>query len=200
MPATPLALGGLYPDRRRRYARPMRLCVFAGSSAGRDPRHLRAAQQLAAALARRGVGLVFGAGHVGLMGALADTMLEHGGQAIGVIPESMVEREWAHQGLSELHVVADMHERKALMNRLSDAFAAIPGGIGTLEELFEVYTWAQLGFHHKPVGLLDTDGYYDPLVQMLDRMVEQGFLGREARGLLKVEPEVEPLLAQVLGP
>jgi uncharacterized protein (TIGR00730 family) len=175
-----------------------RLCIFAGSSAGRDPAHARAAHQLAGLLARRGIGLVFGAGRVGLMGALADGVLAGGGEAIGVIPQSMVGREWAHEGLSALHVVADMHERKAKMNQLSDAFVAIPGGIGTLEELFEVYTWAQLSFHHKPVGLLDAGGYYAPLIEMLDRMVEQGFLGREARRLLIVEREPEALLERVL--
>jgi uncharacterized protein (TIGR00730 family) len=175
-----------------------RLCIFAGSSAGRDPRHAQTARRLASAMASRGVGLVFGAGRVGLMGALADTMLAAGGEAVGVIPQSMVEREWAHTGLTGLHVVGDMHERKALMSQLSDGFIAIPGGVGTLEELFELYSWAQLGFHHKPVALLDADGYYDPLVQMLDRMVDEGFLGREARGLLIVERDVEAILERVL--
>jgi uncharacterized protein (TIGR00730 family) len=174
-----------------------RLCVFAGSSAGRDPEHLRVAARLGAVLARRGVGLVFGAGHMGLMGALADAALAEGGEVIGVIPGSMVQREWAHRGLSELHVVADMHERKAMMNELSDAFVALPGGIGTLEELFEIYTWAQLSFHHKPVGLLNVGDYYGPLLEMLDRMVEQGFLGREARGLLACEPSIERVLERL---
>jgi uncharacterized protein (TIGR00730 family) len=171
-----------------------RLCVFAGSSAGRDPEHRRLAGHLGETLARRGIGLVFGAGHVGLMGAMADAALAEGGEVVGVIPRSMVEREWAHTGLTELHVTEDMHERKALMNQLSDAFLALPGGIGTLEELFEVYTWAQLGFHHKPVGLLDAGGFYGPLLQMLDRMVEQGFLGREARGLLVCDPKLDQVL------
>jgi len=175
-----------------------RLCVFAGSSAGTDPAHAVVAQELSRALARRRVGLVYGAGHTGLMGVLADAMLAEGGEVIGVIPESMVEREWAHQGLTALHVVADMHERKAKMNALSDAFVAIPGGIGTLEELFEVYSWAQLGFHHKPVGLLDAGGFYAPLLDMLDRMVERGFVGREARRLLTVERAIDPLLDRVL--
>lgn len=175
-----------------------RLCVFAGSSAGSDPAHSRVARHLSEALARRGTGLVYGAGRTGLMGVLADTMLAQGGEVIGVIPHSMVEREWAHQGLSALHVVGDMHERKAKMNALSDAFVAIPGGIGTLEELFEVYSWAQLSFHHKPVGLLDADGFYGPMIEMLDRMVDQGFVGREARKLLIVERAIDPLLDRLL--
>lgn len=182
-----------------RYARAMRVCVFAGSSTGADPGYIRAAERVGSELARRGVGVVFGAGHVGLMGALADAALAHGAEVIGVIPLSMVEREWAHDGLTDLRVVGDMHERKALMAQLSDVFLALPGGIGTLEELFEVYTWAQLGFHHKPVGLLDVAGYYAPLVSMLDRMVEQRFLGREARGLLDHDASLEPLLDRLLA-
>ena len=176
-----------------------RLCVFAGSSTGTDPAHALFARRLSEALSRRGVGLVYGAGQRGLMGELADAMLAHGGEVIGVIPNSMVEREWAHRGLTALHVVDGMHERKAMMNALSDAFVAIPGGIGTLEELFEVYSWAQLGFHHKPVGVLDVGGFYGPIVEMLDRMVDQGFVGREARKLLIVEPGIERLLDRVLG-
>jgi len=176
----------------------MRLCVFAGSSAGHDPAYEHAARVLGTELARRGVGLVFGAGRVGLMGALADAALSGGGEVIGVIPRSMVEREWAHDRLTQLHIVSDMHERKALMNQLSDAFVALPGGIGTLEELFEVYTWAQLSFHHKPVGLLDVAGYYRPLLSMLDSMVERGFLGRPARGLLICDDAPTPLLSRLL--
>ncbi|MDH5675887.1 MAG: TIGR00730 family Rossman fold protein [Myxococcales bacterium] len=171
-----------------------RICVFAGSSAGKDPSFVRVAAQLGAELARRGIGLVFGAGRVGLMGAMADAALGASGEVIGVIPRAMVEREWAHQDLSQLHVVADMHERKALMNQLADAFLALPGGIGTLEELFEVYTWAQLGFHHKPVALLDVHGYYGPLLSMLDAMVDAGFLGREARALLHCDDDASRLL------
>ena len=176
-----------------------RVCVFAGSSAGTDSTYAKAAAALARGLARRGVGLVFGAGRVGLMGVLADTALAEGAEVVGVIPRAMVEREWAHQGLTALHVVADMHERKATMNVLSDAFVAIPGGIGTLEELFEVLSWAQLGFHHKPVALLEVGDYYAPLLELLDRMVERGFVGREARRLLHVERDVDALLDRVLA-
>ena len=175
------------------------MCVFCGSSEGRDPAYLRAAAQLGSALARRGVGVVYGAGHGGLMGALADAALAAGAEVQGVIPEAMVEREWAHRGLSRLHVVSGMHERKALMAELSDAFLALPGGLGTLEELTEVFTWAQLRFHHKPIGLLDVEGYFDPLLAMLDRMVDHGFLGREARALLDRDTQQDPLLDRLLA-
>jgi len=174
-----------------------RLCVFAGARPGNDPQLLRGAAQLGAALARRGIGLVYGAGSSGMMGALANAALHEGGHVIGVIPRSMVEREWAHPGLSELRIVADMHERKALMNQLCDAFVALPGGIGTLEELFEVYTWAQLGFHHKPVAVLDVAGALAPLFVLLDHLVDQGFVGRETRGLLLHEHSIEGLLERL---
>jgi len=176
-----------------------RVCVFAGSSTGADPAYVRAAEQLGAALAHRGAGLVYGAGHSGLMGALADAALAAGGEVVGVIPHAMVEREWAHRGLSTLHVVSDMHERKALMSQLSDAFVALPGGIGTLEELTEVFTWAQLRFHHKRVALLDVADYYAPLLALLDRMVDQGFLHREARALLDHDHALGPLLDRLLA-
>ena len=152
------------------------LCVFCGSSVGARPEYAAAAAELGTLLARRGIRVVFGAGHVGLMGVVADAALAAGGQAIGVIPQLLVDRELAHRGLTELRIVGSMHERKALMVALSDAFIALPGGLGTLEELVEVVTWAQLGLHRKPCGLLNVDGYHDPLIAFLDRAVEEGFV------------------------
>ena len=177
----------------------VRLCVFCGSSMGRDPAYARVAAQLGAELGRRSVGLVYGAGHSGLMGTLADAALAAGAEVIGVIPEAMVEREWAHKALHQLHVVPGMHERKALMAQLSDGFLALPGGIGTLEELTEVLTWAYLGFHHKPVGVLDPGGYWDPMLQMLDRMVDEGFLPQPARALLDRDTQLPALLERLLS-
>ena len=138
-----------------------RVCVYAGSNPGSDPAYAEAARALASLLAERGIGLVFGGGKVGLMGVLADTALAAGGEVIGVMPQALVDREIGHPGLTELRVVGSMHERKALMAELSDAFVAVPGGIGTLEELIEVYTWSQLGIHDKPCGVLNVRGYYD---------------------------------------
>jgi hypothetical protein len=151
------------------------------------------------ALARRGIGLVNGGGHVGLMGAAADGALAAGGEAVGVIPRALMDRELGHRGMTELHVVEDMHERKALMAELSDGFVALPGGIGTLEELFEAWTWAGLGIHAKPVGLLDVDGYWDPLIAMVDRMVEEGFLPTHLRDALLVAREPEELIETFLA-
>jgi len=152
---------------------------------------------MAALLAGKGITIVYGGGSIGLMGILADAALEAGGRVIGVIPGHLGEKEIAHAGLSELHVVRTMHERKALMMELSDAFIALPGGLGTLEELFEVLTWSQLGLHAKPCGLLNVRGYYDPLLALLDRAVEQGFLRREHRGLLAVDTDPAGLLEQL---
>ena len=149
------------------------------------------------ALAARDVGVVYGGGKVGLMGALADAALEAGGEVHGVIPRGLMDRELGHQGVTELHVVASMHERKALMAELSDAFIAAPGGIGTLEELVEVYTWLQLGLHDKPLGLLDVGGYWQPLVTWLDHAVESGFLRRETRAALHVDASVDGLLGRL---
>ena len=163
-----------------------RLCVFTGSSPGAHPDYADAARELGGALAAEGIGLVYGGASVGTMGAVADAALAAGGRVTGVIPRSLVDREIAHPGLTDLRVVADLHERKATMAELSDAFLALPGGAGTLEELFEVYTWAQLGLHTKPIALLDVDGYYQPLLRMLDHMTEQGFLRREYRDMLIV--------------
>ncbi len=171
-----------------------RVCVFCGSSHGHDPRYRRAAEDLGRRLAEQGLGLVFGGGSVGLMGALADATLAGGGTAIGVIPHGLAAREIAHRGLTELRVVASMHERKAHMARLADAFIALPGGFGTLEELFEIVTWAQLGIHRKPIGLLNVAGYYDALIALLDHAVAEGFVSQENRGLVVVEREPAALL------
>jgi len=175
--------------------RPLRsICVFCGSSPGDDPAYTAAAESVAEALVARGVRVVYGGAHVGLMGAVADTALAAGGQVVGVIPRSMVDREVAHRGLTELHVVGSMHERKALMADLSDGFVALPGGMGTLEELTEVLSWAQLGLHHKPVALLDVDGYWDAWLAFLDRAVAAGFLRPEHRGLLLSGNDVDGVL------
>jgi uncharacterized protein (TIGR00730 family) len=162
-----------------------RICVYAGSNAGSDPAYAAAAQALGRALAARGTGLVYGGGRVGLMGEVADAALGAGGEAIGVIPEALFDRELGHRGLTELRVVATMHERKALMAELADGFVALPGGIGTLEELVEVLTWSQLGIHAKPCGVLDASGFYSGLRAFLDHMVAEGFLHeRHREGLL----------------
>ena len=175
--------------------RPLRsICVFCGSSPGDDPAYTAAAESVAEALVARGVRVVYGGAHVGLMGAVADTALAAGGQVVWVIPRSMVDREVAHRGLTELHVVGSMHERKALMADLSDGFVALPGGMGTLEELTEVLSWAQLGLHHKPVALLDVDGYWDAWLAFLDRAVAAGFLRPEHRGLLLSGNDVDGVL------
>lgn len=163
-----------------------RLCVYCGSSAGRRPAHAALAREFGRMLAERGIGLVYGGGGIGLMGILADAVLVAGGTVEGVIPRSLLERELAHAGLTRLHVVETMHERKARMAELAAAFVALPGGIGTLDELFEIWTWRQLGFHDKPIGLLNAGGYFDPLVQFLDRSVGEGFLEPSHRGLLQV--------------
>lgn len=171
-----------------------RVCVFCGSSSGADPAYRQAAEALGRSLVGRGLGLVFGGGHVGLMGALADAVMTEGGEAIGVIPRGLQESELGHLGLTELRVVGSMHERKATMAELADAFLALPGGMGTLEETTEVLTWAQLGIHRKPVGLLDVRGYWRTLLAFLDHAVESGFLRPEHRALLLVERDPEALL------
>ncbi len=161
-----------------------RVCVFLGSALGADKRFEQAAMDLGGELARRDIGLVYGGAAVGLMGAVADACLAAGGEVIGVMPQSLVDREVAHTGLSKLHVVKSMHERKALMAELSDGFVALPGGLGTLEELFEVLTWAQLGYHRKPCGALDVNGYFEPLAAFLDHVVRQGFIQPQHRSIL----------------
>jgi len=153
-----------------------RLCVFCGSSAGNDPAFVEATRALGTALAGAGIGLVYGGGRAGLMGMLADAALAAGGEVIGVIPQALVDKELAHRGCTALHVVPSMHARKAMMADLADGFVALPGGIGTLEELFEVWTWAQLGDHAKPVALLNVAGFYDTLLAFLDEIETKGFL------------------------
>jgi uncharacterized protein (TIGR00730 family) len=170
------------------------LCVFCGSNAGGRPSYRAAADALGLALARRGQRLVYGGGHVGLMGVVADAALGAGGEVVGVIPQHLVDREIAHRSLSELRVVHSMHERKALMAALADGFIVLPGGIGTLEEFFEVWTWGQLGLHAKPYGLLNVDSYFDPLLRFLDHAVTERFVRSDHRDLLVVEEQVERLL------
>jgi uncharacterized protein (TIGR00730 family) len=171
-----------------------RICVFAGSNAGRNEAYEEEAAALGRLLASRQIGVVFGGGKVGLMGTLADAALAAGGEVIGVIPAALVSKEIAHDRLTELRVVASMHERKAMMAELSEAFIAMPGGWGTLEELFEVITWAQLGIHRKPCGLLNAGGYFDPLLTFLMHAVEEGFVRREHAGFLLVGQSGEALL------
>src|SRR3954454_16802322 len=171
------------------------VCVYCGSSFGADPAYLDATRELAQALAARSLRVVYGGASVWLMGALSDATLAAGGAVAGVIPQPLVDREIAHPGLTELHVVRSMHERKALMAELSDAFVALPGGIGTLEELIEMWTWAQLGLHSKPLAVLNTLGYYDGLATFLDHAVEQGFLVARSRDALTVAPDAQALLA-----
>jgi uncharacterized protein (TIGR00730 family) len=170
------------------------VCVFCGSNGGADPAYEEAARRVGAGLAARGVRVVYGGGRVGLMGALADGALAAGGEVVGVIPESIFALEIGHRGVDDLRVVGSMHERKALMAELADAFIALPGGIGTFEELFEIYTWAHLGLHRKPLGLLDVAGYYAPLAAMLDHAVDQRFLRPETREMLAVSDSLEALL------
>jgi uncharacterized protein (TIGR00730 family) len=174
-----------------------RVCVFCGSSPGRDPRYVAAAREMALALVARGEGLVFGGGSVGLMGVLADALLAAGGEALGVIPHALVAREIGHRSLTEMRVVPSMHARKALMAELSDAFVALPGGFGTFEELLEMVTWAQLGIHRKPIGLLNVAGYYDSLIALVDHAVREGFVPPGNRGLILVEGEPGPLLERL---
>ncbi|HYV57111.1 MAG TPA: TIGR00730 family Rossman fold protein [Candidatus Nitrosopolaris sp.] len=174
-----------------------RICVFAGSSLGAHPEYVAAARELGRTLARDGIGLVYGGGSIGLMGVLADSVLDASGEVIGVIPQRLATREIAHQQLADLRVVGSMHERKALMAELADGFIALPGGLGTLEELLEVTTWAQLGLHAKPIGLLDVRGYFAPLVTLIERAVAEGFVAAENRGLLIVASDVPRLLAQL---
>ena len=171
-----------------------RLCVFCGSSSGSDPVHRRAAKELGTLLARERIELVYGGGSVGLMGAIADAVLAANGHVIGVIPQFLATKELLHEGINDLRVTHDMHERKALMAELADGFVALPGGLGTFEELFEVLTWSQLGLHRKPIGLLNVAGYFDPLVAMIDRSIQDGFCRDEHRRLFVVETEPARLL------
>jgi len=173
-----------------------RICVYCGSSPGRNPAFSLAAVGLAKTMCERGIGLVYGGAAVGVMGALANAVLETGGEAIGVIPKSLAIKEVAHANLSELHVVSSMHDRKAMMAELADGFIALPGGWGTLEEIFEILTWAQLGFHEKPCGLLNIEGYYDGLIGFLDNAIEQQFVREVCRPMLMTASEPASLLDQ----
>ncbi len=173
-----------------------RLCVFCGSNAGNDPRFLDAARDLGRHLAREGIGLVYGGASVGLMGAVADAALAAGGEVIGIIPQALAEKEVSHKGLSDLRIVGSMHERKALMAEASDGFIALPGGAGTLEELFEVWTWAQLGYHSKPCGVLDVAGFYVKLSEFLDDAARHGFMKAQHRAMLMMAETPNDLLAR----
>jgi len=174
-----------------------RICVFCGSATGEDPRFIAAARSLGAELARRGIGVVYGGGRVGLMGQLADAALLAGGKVYGVIPQKLRDLEIGHTGLTELFVVDSMHARKMLMAQLADAFVALPGGFGTLEELFEAVTWCQLGYHQKPVGLLDVAGYYAPLLTFIDQASATGFIRPAYRPILQSAAELDVLLDQL---
>jgi uncharacterized protein (TIGR00730 family) len=173
-----------------------RLAIFCGSNPGARPEYIGAASALGTLLCERGIGVVYGGSSVGLMAALADTMLENGGDIIGVIPRMLVQREVANNALSDLRIVESMHERKAMMAELADGFMALPGGIGTLEEFFEIWTWAQLGMHDKPCGLLNVAGYFDGLLEFLDRAVTEKFVREVHRGMVVVESDPATLLAR----
>lgn len=173
-----------------------RICVFCGSKAGGREVYADHARRFGAALVRRGLGLVYGAGHVGLMGVVADAVLQAGGEVIGVIPQALVDKELAHSQLTDLRIVRTMHERKAMMAELADGFAALPGGYGTGDELFEILTWAQLGFHRKPIGVVNVGGYFDGLLAWLDHTVAEQFVKPPHRRLLLVAQDADELLDQ----
>lgn len=175
------------------------ICIYCGSSPGRLDAYGLAACALANALVSRNIRLVYGGAGIGLMGLVADQVLELGGEAIGVIPKALAHKEVAHKNLTELHVTESMHERKMLMAELSDGFIALPGGIGTLEELFEIWTWAQLGFHNKPCGLLNVEGYYDSLIGFLDHVLAEQFVKKEHHALLIVETNPDVLLDRYIS-
>ncbi len=174
-----------------------RICVYCGSRTGRDAVYRQAAVDLGNLIVQRGYELVYGAGSIGLMGVVADAVLDAGGRVTGVIPEHLARREITHDSLSELHVVQSMHERKAMMAELSDAFVALPGGFGTLEEFFEIVTWTQLGIHRKNTGLLNVNGYFDPIVAMIDRAIEDNFIKESNRELYVVSDDAEHLLDEL---
>ena len=174
-----------------------RICVFAGSSPGRRWEYTEAAEQLGEELCARGYDLVYGGGRVGLMGAVADSVLGNGGRVIGIIPEALAEKEVAHQGLTELRIVASMHERKAMMADLSNAFIALPGGLGTLEELSEVLTWVQLGIHAKPGGLVNVEGYFNGLLEFISHAVDEQFLLQVHKSMVLVDSNIAALLDAV---
>jgi uncharacterized protein (TIGR00730 family) len=171
-----------------------RICVFCGSNTGTDPAYADAARHLGQLFGREGIGLVYGGGSVGLMGELADAVLAAGGEVTGVIPHALWAREVGHRGLTDLRIVDTMHERKAMMADLADAFIALPGGLGTLEEIFEIWTWAQLGLHPKPLGFLDVNGFYAPLMVFLDRAMRERFVREPHRAIAMIERDPEALL------
>ena len=174
------------------------LCVYCGSRPGLDPAHVQVAAEVGRWIARHGGQLVYGGGHNGLMGVVADATLQAGGSVVGIIPQALVDKEYAHRGCTELHIVDNMHERKRLMAERADAFVALPGGIGTLEEFFEVWTWRQLGYHDKPVGLLNLGGYYDAMLAFLRHGTDQGFMGAWQMDLIEVGDRPEPLLQSLV--
>lgn len=176
-----------------------RVCVFCGSKAGNRPAFVEAAERLAESMVRRGLELVYGGSKMGLMGALADAVVRHGGQVTGVIPRLLMSKEVVHPGLTQLLIVSSMHERKAKMAELADAFISLPGGLGTWEETLEILTWRQLGIHHKPCGLLNVEGFFTPIVELFEHGRAQGFLRGEPEGLLLVDHEPESLLARVVS-
>ncbi len=178
----------------------MRICVFCGANTGRESLYTAAAREVGEKLALRGIEVVYGGGRIGLMGQVADAALAAGGRVIGVIPKRLDEREIAHTGLTALHVVDSMHERKALMARLSDAFLALPGGFGTLEEFCEAVTWTQLGIHDKPCGLLNVAGYFDPLIAMFDRCVADGFVAPETRAIVRTATTADAIIEALIAP
>lgn len=170
------------------------ICIFTGSSPGHNPQHEAAVRSLGGTIAARGMGIVYGGASIGLMGAVADACLDAGGSVIGVMPKALADLEIAHNGLTEQHIVATMHERKALMADMSDGFLALPGGLGTLDELFEIWTWAQLGEHQKPVAILNVNGFFDPLLAYLDHVVEEGFIKPAHRDMLIVHETADEVL------
>lgn len=175
----------------------MKIAVFCGSHTGHGQKFVPATRALGEHLANKGIDLVYGGGRIGLMGVIADAVLAHGGKVFGVIPEHLQQKETAHEGLTELQVVADMHVRKATMAQMADAFVALPGGAGTLEEIFEAWTWAQLGYHTKPCAFYNVSGFYDPLLQMIDRMSESGFLSPIHSDMLIKADDPESLLSSI---
>jgi len=175
----------------------MNVCVFCGASSGASPVHVNSAYDLGKGLAENGFGLVFGAGGVGIMGAVSDAALAAGGEVIGVIPQALMAREYGRSDLADLRIVSSMHERKAVMHELSDAFVVLPGGLGTLEEFFEIMTWRQLGLHHKPMIVLNMDGYYTPLIDLLDHAIDQQFMTRTDRELVMILESVPEVLLRL---
>lgn len=170
------------------------IAVYCGSNKGVNPNYEKFATELGITLAKNNIGLVFGGGKVGLMGVIADSVIDNNGRAIGVIPTFLQEKEVAHQNLTELYTVDTMHQRKDMMSSLCDGYIMMPGGAGTLEEFFEIFTWAQLGLHQKPIGILNVDGFYDPLIAMLDKMIQDGFIGEHYRNLAIVESDPNTLI------